>query len=36
MGLTTNIVSQHNYLHHAFANRRQQTSIIIGSAPTHA
>ena len=34
--LTTTIISQHDYLYDAYANRRQQTSNIGGTALTHA
>ena len=34
--LTTTIISQHDYLYDAFANRRQQISNIGGTALTHA
>ena len=34
--LTTTIISQDDYLYDAYANRRQQTSTIIGTALTHA
>ena len=34
--LTASIISQHDYLYDAYANRRQQTSTLIGSALTHA
>ncbi len=33
--LTTTIISQHDYSYDVFANRRQQTSTLIGSALTH-
>ncbi len=34
--LTASIISQHDYSYDVFANRRQQTSTLIGSALTHA
>ena len=33
--LTASIISQHDYSYDAYANRRQQTSTLIGSALTH-
>ena len=34
--LTASIISQHDYLYDAYANRRQQISNIAGTALTHA
>ena len=34
--LTASIISQHDYLYDAYANRSRQTSTIIGAALTHA